>query len=215
MGGLMMKKIRYSRYYKMRLLCYLFFFFLMSTKGWAAASYKLGQEKAVMCAACHGQKGMSVNPLWPHLAGQHAAYLMKQLNDFKKNKLRHSPIMAPFVASLTKEDMASLALYYSKQSLPVHSASRVNKRGEQLYKGGDAKKQITACIACHGPSGQGNALAGFPVISGQQADYALQQLQAFKNKTRKNDMNAIMRSISARMSKADMRAVASYLQAEL
>lgn len=77
--------------------------------------------------------------------------------------------------------------------------------------GGDLKKQITACIACHGPDGKGNDLAGFPVLRGQSVEYTLQQLQSFKSKTRKNDLNAIMQTICARMSDEDMKAIANYL----
>ena len=80
-----------------------------------------------------------------------------------------------------------------------------------MYRGGDFNKHITACIACHGPKGTGNAQAGFPSISGQHAAYTIQQLQDFKEGKRKNDLNSIMRDISARMSIEDMEAVANYI----
>ena len=74
-------------------------------------------------------------------------------------------------------------------------------------------KRITACIACHGPQGTGNAQAGFPVLSGQHAAYTVLQLVAFKDGKRKNDLNHIMQDISNRMSKEDMEAVAHYIEA--
>lgn len=193
----MMKKIVY------------FFFFFISGMGWAGVQEV--PEKAALCAACHGPTGVSANPLWPSLAGQHKTYLIKQLYDFKADKLRHSPIMAPFVAAMSDEDIQALALFYSQQKLSVEKNSAMNARGEQLYREGDGKKQITACIACHGPAGRGNELAGFPSLSGQRVEYAIQQLQAFKEGIRKNDLNSIMQTISARMSAEDMKAVADYL----
>ncbi len=194
----------------MKKILYLIFFFMPGMVG-AVGNEQAGQEKATLCAACHGPTGVSVNAMWPNLAGQHMTYLIKQLHDLKEGKLRHSPIMAPFVAALTDDDMASLALFYSKQSAPKHHKNKKNTRGAQLYRVGDTKKHITACIACHGPKGRGNDLAGFPVLSGQQVDYSIQQLQAFKEKSRQNDLNAMMRMISGRMSDEDMKAVSQYV----
>lgn len=178
----------------------------------AAGDYQAGQEKSTVCAACHGEKGISVNPAWPSLAGQHAAYLAKQLNDFKKAQNREAPTMTALVANLSEQDINDLAAFYASLPLPEGiTPKQYLKRGEQLYRGGDFSKHITACIACHGPSGQGNAQANFPVLSGQQAAYTIQQLQAFKDKKRSNDLNSIMRDISARMSADDMQAVANYV----
>lgn len=165
------------------------------------------------CAACHGQTGVSTNPLWPNLAGQHASYLIHQLEDFKKGITRNAALMTALSASLTEQEFKDLADFYAKQPLPHGTTpEKFLKRGELLYRGGDFDKQITACIACHGPKGTGNAQAGFPVLSGQQALYTIQQLQAFKDGKRSNDLNSIMRTISSRMSQEDMEAVAYYVQ---
>ncbi len=178
----------------------------------AVGDYQAGQEKSTVCAACHGATGISINPLWPNLAGQHATYLVKQLHDFKNMKTRNAPTMTPMVTNLTEQDMNDLAAFYARQPLPEGSTpQKYLKRGEQLYRGGDFSKHITACIACHGPAGLGNAQANFPVLSGQHAAYTVQQLQAFKDKKRSNDLNSIMRDISARMSLEDMQAVANYV----
>ena len=176
-----------------------------------ASILELGKEKSLVCAACHGEQGISTNPIWPNLAGQHQAYLMKQLQDFKKGELRHSPVMAPFVAALTDEEIKAVAYFYSKQARAISKDSQKNELGEKLYRSGDAKKHITACIACHGPQALGNPLAGFPALANQKEEYALQQLQAFKDKTRQNDLNEIMQMITAHMDEEDMRAVSAYL----
>lgn len=170
-------------------------------------------EKASLCVACHGQQGNSTNPEWPNIAGQHRAYLLKQLHDFKAGKTRNSSIMAGIIASLSDEDMSKLATFYSQQKLAEGTTpEKYLKRGELLYRGGDFDKHIAACIACHGPRGTGNAQAGFPVVSGQHAAYIIQQLQAFKDHKRQNDLNGMMQDISSRMSEEDMQAVAYYLQ---
>lgn len=170
------------------------------------------QNKAQVCAACHGQQGISTNPEWPNLAGQNEKYFIKQLNDLKLGTERNAPTMAAMIAALTPQDISDLAAYYSK--LPVAQGSTPEKylvRGEQLYRGGDFSKHITACIACHGPKGTGNAQAGFPVLSGQHAAYTLVQLQAFKDGKRKNDLHHIMQDICGRMDTEDMEAVAHYI----
>ncbi|MBA2657401.1 MAG: cytochrome c4 [Tatlockia sp.] len=170
-------------------------------------------EILVSCAVCHGQSGVSPSPEWPNLAGQHRNYLVRQLQDFKKGGLRDSPVMTALSANLTEEEIQELADFYAKKSVPEGSTpEKYLKRGELLYRGGDFAKQITACIACHGPKGTGNGQAGFPVLSGQHAPYTIQQLLAFKQGKRANDLNSIMRDISSHMSQEDMEAVAYYLQ---
>ena len=179
----------------------------------AAEGYQAGQEKSTVCAACHGPTGLSINPDWPTLAGQHAGYLSKQLLDFKEQHGRSAPTMTPMVANLSPQDSDDLAAFYASQPHPTGATpEKYLKRGEQLYRGGDFSQHITACIACHGPKGLGNAEANFPALSGQHAAYTILQLQAFKSHTRSNDLNGIMRDISSRMSTEDMTAVAHYVE---
>lgn len=172
-----------------------------------------GQNKALVCAACHGPKGVSTNPEWPNLAGQNEKYFTKQLNDLRQGTLRNAPTMSAMIASLNPQDIDDLAAYYAK--MPVAQGSSPKKfvqRGEQLYRGGDFNKHIAACIACHGPKGTGNAQAGFPVLSGQHATYTAMQLQAFKDGKRTNDYNHIMQDICGKMTQDDMEAVAHYIE---
>ena len=190
------------------------FFILCSTLNlYADENPQFIQNKVIACAVCHGQVGISTYPQWPNLAGQHQAYLVKQLNDLKKGAERNAPTMATLIAPLTEQDIDNLAAYYAR--MPMAKGSTPKKfveRGEQLYRGGDFKQRITACIACHGPQGAGNAEAGFPVISGQHAAYTVMQLQAFKEGKRTNDLNHIMQDISGRMTLDDMEAVAHYIE---
>lgn len=170
------------------------------------------ENKRTVCAACHGPQGVSVLSQWPSLAGQHADYLVKQIQDMKDRNGREVPSMTSVVTQLSELDIADIAAFYASKPIPENSTpKKYMARGEQLYRGGDFSRHITACIACHGPKGTGNAEAGFPVLSGQQANYTIQQLHAFKDKTRQNDLFAIMRDISARMSDNDIDAVSYYV----
>ena len=78
----------------------------------AEGNAQAGVAKAAMCAACHGQKGISSNPLWPNLAGQQRTYLENQIKAFRDGA-RTDVSMQPFVADLTDEDAADLAAYYA------------------------------------------------------------------------------------------------------
>jgi cytochrome c553 len=84
--------------------------------------------------------------------------------------------------------------------------------GEALYRGGDADRGITACIACHSPDGRGMNLAGFPVLSGQHAQYTKQQLEMFRSGQRHNDLNGMMRGVAAKLTDEDIRVLSAYLE---
>ncbi|WP_421235236.1 c-type cytochrome [Aeromonas enteropelogenes] len=77
-----------------------------------AADIEAGKAKAAVCAACHGIAGKASVPVYPHLAGQQEAYLLKQLKAFKDGS-RKDPLMVPFMAPLTDADMENLAAYYA------------------------------------------------------------------------------------------------------
>ena len=71
-----------------------------------------GKRKATTCVACHGAERGSMNPLWPNLAGQHTAYLVKQLEDFRSGR-RVDPVMSPIAKSVPAEDLAIIAAYFA------------------------------------------------------------------------------------------------------
>ena len=78
----------------------------------AVGDAEAGAAKAALCAACHGQNGISGNPLWPSLAGQQEAYLAKQIKAFRDGE-RVDVSMQPFVANLTDQDVEDLAAHYA------------------------------------------------------------------------------------------------------
>jgi len=171
-----------------------------------------GKSLSQTCAACHNADGNSINPVWPKIAGQHAEYLDKQLNDFKDGK-RINAQMAAMVASLGKEDMTDLAAYYAIQKAKPGSAKpELIESGQTIYRAGDAELGIPSCMACHGPSGAGNPGALYPALAGQHAAYTILQLKAFKAEERNNDVNSVMRSIASSMTNEQIEAVSEYIQ---
>lgn len=178
----------------------------------AEGSIEAGKEKAATCAACHGNDGNSLNPQWPNLAGQHATYIVRTLKAFKSGE-RKNVLMAGQVGALSDQDMEDLAAWFQSQK-PVHRTAdpELVAHGERLYRGGDIERGISACIACHGPTGRGNLPAAYPALAGQHATYTATQLKAYADGSRKSDPNQIMRSIASLLNDNDIAAVASYIQ---
>jgi len=177
----------------------------------AAGDASAGKSKAAVCAACHGMDGNSPSDMFPKLAGQGEAYLVKQLNEFKSGA-RNNAVMAPMVAALTEQDMADLAAYYAGQNTaPAATSEDLVAAGQAVYRAGNKKTGLPACMACHGPTGAGVPSAKWPALSGQHAAYIEAQLNAFAAGSRDNDPNKMMRDIAAKMTAAEMKAVASYV----
>ena len=92
----------------------LFTVLLFASSSAMAGDIAAGKAKSAICASCHGADGVSLNPLWPNLAGQKEQYLAKQIKAFRDGT-RTDPMMAPMVASLSDDDIANLAAYYAAQ----------------------------------------------------------------------------------------------------
>ncbi len=171
-----------------------------------------GQQAAAACAACHGSDGNTpIAPDYPKLAGQRANYTEKQLHDFKSGA-RDNAVMAGQVAALSDEQMEDIAAFYA--SLEVQHAAVPEKyieTGQALYRAGDATKGIPACAACHGPKGNGLESAGFAALGGQNPQYTIAQLKAFRSGARANDSNRMMRDVAANLTDAQIEALAYYL----
>jgi len=167
-----------------------------------------GKVKSVSCAACHGADGNSAVAEYPKLSGQHASYLVSTLKAYRDGS-RANAIMAGMAATLSDEDIADLAAYYSSQPIsPGAVDADLVARGEQLYRFGDSEKGISACAACHGPTGAGVSSAIFPALNGQWAGYTEVQLKAFRDGLR---VNAMMNGVAKNMSDSDIKAVSSYV----
>lgn len=179
----------------------------------AAGDAEAGAQKAGTCAACHGMDGNSVNPQWPSLAGQNANYLVNTLQAFKDGT-RSDMLMSAQAAALSEQDMADLAAHFEAQ-VPTRRTANPDlaRLGEKVYRGGNKETSVSACIACHGPTGQGNGPAAYPAISGQHAAYTAKQLNDYKSGARTSDGDArIMRNITERLSEDEIKAVSAYMQ---
>lgn len=189
---------------------------LWSVSVMAAGDAENGKNLSATCAACHGMDGNSANPIWPSLAGQHEGYLSRQLQLFKSGE-RDNAMMAPMAAGLSDQDMADLAAYFGSQKLALKAANpELVELGKKIYQAGDKDRNIPACMACHGPTGQGNPLSGYPKLANQHAAYIALQLKAYKagQKTANpDDVNGqVMAGVAQYMTDEEIEAVASYLQ---
>ena len=185
---------------------------LASTSALAQGSAAAGQAKAAACAACHGATGNeSVLPNVPKLGAQGERYLLKQLQEIKAD-VRKVPLMAPIVAPLNDQDLADLAAYFASLEAPKGATEESKLAlGQEIYRAGIAKLGVAACSACHSPDGKGNALAGYPALSGQDTQYVELQLKSFRAGERNNDEAEVMRTIAARLNDAEIAALASYV----
>ena len=178
------------------------------------ADVDAGKTKSMTCAACHGADGNSVSPLWPSLAGQHPAYIVRQLKAFKNGE-RTDVTMQPFAMLLSDQDMLDVAAYFSTQKpTPKGADPTLVSLGQQIYRGGVPGRGIAACIGCHGPTGHGNPLAAYPRISSQHAQYVEKQLGAYASGDRRSDadVNQMMRNVAGLLVQDEIHALASYVQ---
>jgi len=175
----------------------------------AEGNVSAGKEKAATCAGCHGADGNSETPIFPKFAGQHAAYIAKQLHDFKSQK-RPNPTMNAISEMLTDEDIDDLSAYYANQQGTTENTPH-NALGEQIYRTGNAVTHVAACSGCHDPHGKGNPLSVIPSLKGQYAAYIEKTLKDFKSGVRGNDMNAMMRTAAQRLSEEEIIEVADFI----
>tara|TARA_B110000858_G_scaffold198524_1_gene266199 strand:+ start:7628 stop:8239 length:612 start_codon:yes stop_codon:yes gene_type:complete len=177
----------------------------------AQGDAQAGQAKSALCGSCHGVDGNSLLAMNPKLAGQSARYIVKQLQDFKSGA-RAGATMAAMVLSLSDQDMEDIAAWYASQQPTLQGANPDTvELAERLYRAGNSEIDVAACSACHSPTGQGNAPAGFPSLSGQHAEYTLQQLKDFRSGARQNDGSAMMRTVVERLTDKELEALASYV----
>ncbi|CAM8656050.1 COG2863 Cytochrome c553 [Burkholderiales bacterium] len=170
---------------------------------------------ATVCAACHMPDGNSVIAQNPILAGQHAAYLEKQLYNFKlkagaKEPERNNAIMLGFASILSDEDIRNIAAFYAAQKANNASAKRKDLivLGAKIYRSGLPEKGLPACAGCHSPNAAGIP-AQFPRLAGQHPEYTEATLNNFRLGQRKN--SAQMMTIAGKMTETEIAAVSEYL----
>jgi cytochrome c553 len=198
---------------KMRCLLFVAVVLCLSAfNGHAEGDAQAGKAKTKSCAICHGQDGNSTTPQWPKIAGQHANYLEEQLIGFRSG-VRIGKVMNEMAGELSDQDIKDLAAYFSQQT-PVlgETDPKLLPHGRKVYRGGIAEAELPACMACHGPNGQGNPGSGYPLLSGQHAEYIYIALQGYADGLVEGKNSYMMTDIARRMTDRDMRAVATYVE---
>jgi cytochrome c553 len=161
------------------------------------------------CFICHGEQGESSSPAFPRLAGQNAAYVSRQLADYKSGR-RKSSAMQPMVEPLTPDDFPLLGAYFERQPTFAHAVAdpELAQVGRYIYLRGNVDSGVPACASCHGEAGQGAAT--LPRLAGQHASYIERQLKQFGQRERTND-NAVMQAVASKLTELETKAVASYV----
>ena len=188
---------------------------LLSLPAFAKGDPAAGQAKSAICAACHGMDGNSTVPTWPKLAGQHEQYLVRQASLIKSGA-RAVPEMAGITPGLSDQDIEDISAYFASQASNggVADQSLVTV-GERIYRAGNAESGVPACMACHGPAGEGNPLSGYPALSGQHSVYvakALTKFRAGENWGEKDAPSQVMNGSAAELTDEEIQAVSSYIQ---
>lgn len=187
----------------------------VSVQALAEGDAATGQAKSAICAACHGADGNSSVPNWPKLAGQHEQYLARQLTLIKSGA-RPVPEMMGITPGISDEDIGHLSAYFASQQNTGGVADETKVAlGEKIFRAGNAESGVPACMACHGPAGEGNPLAGYPALAGQHAVYTASMLQRFRGGENWGEGDAasqVMNGSASELTDQEIEAVASYIQ---
>lgn len=180
-----------------------------------------GKTIAADCASCHGETGVSPSPNFPSLAGQGAPYVYKQLADYKAGK-RQNPVMTPFAATLTEQEIADVAAFYATQPLPGFAEGEAprgivkwfpvvdeTRPAGRLVRVGAPQRNVTACAVCHGQAGEG-ARISVPALRGQTRDYFVKTMRDYRAGQRANDVYAVMREVARNLTDSEIDALADY-----
>lgn len=178
---------------------------------------KAGQGKIDMCIGCHGIPGYQtafpeVHKV-PKISGQGAAYISAALNAYKTGARRH-PSMRGIAESMTDQDIADVAAYYSADGVG-EGASLPEQPSRQPSAEVAALLQKGACVSCHGANFAKPIDPSYPKIAGQHADYLFVALKSYKvegDKGLVGRSNGVMAPIVKQFSNAELKSIANYLQ---
>ncbi len=174
-----------------------------------------GKNKSLLCQGCHGETGISLEPLVPSLAGQYAGYIQKQIRNYQAGTRSHQ-IMNAMAGTLDDaNDVADIAAYFASQN-KMKGEGAGNDAGKNLFVHGDISRMTVACIDCHGVRGKGMTphTSAFPVIGGQQKEYVRRQLMNFRAGIRTNSPSGIMNKITRKLTDDEIEALAEYVSSE-
>jgi cytochrome c553 len=169
-----------------------------------------GAAVAAACVACHGERGIAPDPIFPNLAGQSAVAIYKQLHDFKSGSRVHD-LMTGIAQGLDDRQIVDVAAHFAssnRQSLDPTTAQVVDQDVIRLVERGDPARRLPACNACHGFNAGGPIET--PTLSHQNRQYLAQQLRAFKSDARRNDVYTRMRSVASKLTDREIDILANF-----
>ena len=171
--------------------------------GMASGAAETIEEKAAICAACHGDNGVPIDKSYPNIFGQNEGYIYIELRDMKKGD-RKNEQMAPIVENMSREDMLALAAYFAAKPWPNLQQPRASAADAKHF---DSMANSAQCTECH----QGGYLgAGTqPRLAGQNLDYLVKTMIDFRDGARAN--NTWMRDLLKTFSDDDVKQMARAL----
>lgn len=171
----------------------------------SSASVGRGATLALNCTMCHGAQGMSRSDA-PNLAGQYPEVVIKELEDYQAGK-RQSSIMQALAKNLSERDIDDLAAYYAYLPKARTAPTTYDESLPALVRVGSPLRNIAPCVSCHGGIDQ---KLGAPWIEGMPKAYLVTQLKAFRDGTRRNDPEEVMRNVARPMTDAEIDEVATF-----
>jgi cytochrome c553 len=177
-----------------------------------------GMQPWEVCAACHGLDGISAMGRFPKLAGQRQEYIVKQVRDFRDgHRGNDGGQMAATAADVSDDDLVRSAAYFAGLPAPPPDAPPAThaadwRRGEALYRDGDAASGIARCSSCHDDAEPRRPQA--PLLKAQHAAYIAKQLRDWRAGARNNDTSQAMPAIAAKLSEQDIAALAAFLASQ-
>jgi cytochrome c553 len=175
------------------------------------------RSKAEQCQECHGEAGISTSEHYPKLAGQRAAYLRKQLNDFQSGA-RKSEIMTAMASDLSQQDISDIAAFFSGAPRWEADEAEFSDTGQTLYESGDYARSLPACQGCHGENGSvengGDNKAPAPIVGGQRQLYLTSQLHLWKVGDRENGPGGVMNEVAKKLTDGEIEQLARFLASQ-
>jgi cytochrome c553 len=159
------------------------------------------------CAACHGPDGKASMAGTPHLAGQNAAYLLRQMTEIADGTRNTPPVkpMKAVIAKTSAEERKALADWLAAQPSAPSASGDVARaeKGELLFDEG-------GCVGCHGASGA-RPLADYPILAGQRKDYITTQIKAIRDELRSTRRARLMVANVRQFKDAEAEQLAEFL----
>ncbi len=187
----------------------------------AAGDAVAGEKKAAMCIGCHNIPGYQASfpEIYkvPKIAGQNDKYIVSALTAYRKGERRH-PTMRAIAASLSDQDMADLAAFYTHLHraesgvMPVSTGASAPAAAEPPAS--IAKLLATAnCVSCHGANFASPIDPSYPKLAGQHAVYLYSALKAYQvdHNPLMGRSNAIMMGMARPFTHPEIKAIAAYL----